>query len=122
MNNNSRFDTTKEEITYGESYIIERKEGNNWVNTASEELYFTTIGLLLHPNSIEHKSYSTQRFDISQSGTYRLRVTFLVDEGDGYKEYNTWIEFKVGSIPTTDSLREKYPEFFGLNAEDGLTV
>jgi len=114
--------TTKEEITYGESYIIERKEGNDWVNTASEELYFTTIGLLLHPNSIEHKSYSTQRFDISQSGTYRLRVTFLVDEGDGYKEYNTWIEFKVGSIPTTDSLREKYPEFFGLNAEDGLTV
>ena len=51
-----------------------------------------------------------------------MRVTFLVDEGDGYKEYNTWIEFKVGSIPTTDSLREKYPEFFGLNAEDGLTV
>ena len=114
--------TTNEEITYGESYIIERKEGNDWVNTASEELYFTTIGLLLRPKSIENKSYSTQRFDISQSGTYRLRVTFLVDEGEGYKEYNTWIEFKVGSIPTTDSLREKYPEFFGLNEEDGLTV
>ena len=85
-------------------------------------LYFTTIGLLLHPNSIEHKSYSTQRFDISQSGTYRLRVTFLVDEGDGYKEYNTWIEFKVGSIPTTDYLRERYPEYFGLDDSKGLDV
>ena len=114
--------TTKEEITYGESYIIERKEGNDWVNTASEELYFTTIGLLLRPNSTENKSYSTQRFDLSQSGTYRLRVTCLVDEGDGYKEYNTWIGFNVGSIPTTDSLREKYPEFFGLNASKGLDV
>ena len=114
--------TTKEEITYGESYIIERKEGNDWINTASEELYFTTIGLLLRPNSIENKSYSTQRFDISQSGTYRLRVTFLVDEGEGYKEYNTWIEFKVGSIPTTDYLRERYPEYFGLDASKGLDV
>ena len=114
--------TTNEEITYGESYIIERKEGNDWVNTASEELYFTTIGLLLRPNSIENKSYSTQRFDISQSGTYRLRVTFLVDEGEGYKEYNTWIEFKVGSIPTTDYLRERNPEYFGLDDSKGLDV
>ena len=114
--------TTKEEVTYGESYIIERKEGNDWVNTASEELYFTTIGLLLNPNSTAYKSYSTQRFDVSESGTYRLRVSFSVDEGDGYKKYNTWIEFKVGSIPTTDYLRERYPEYFGLDDSKGLDV
>ena len=113
---------TNEKITYGESYSIERKEGNEWVATNSVELYFNTIGILLRPNSTENKSYSTQRFDISQSGTYRLRVTFLVDKGDGYKEYSTWIEFKVGSISSMESLREKYPDFFGLNTEDGLTV
>ena len=113
---------TSKEVIYGEPYYIERLEGTEWVDAASEGLAFDGIGLLLRPNSTADKTYSSQRFDISKSGTYRLRVTFLVDEGDGYKEYNTWIEFKVGSIPTTDSLREKYPEFFGLNAEDGLTV
>ena len=113
---------TNKQVTYGESYIIERKEGNEWVDTASKELYFITIGLLLDPNSTANKSYSTQRFDISQSGTYRLSVPFSIDEGDGYKKYNTWIEFEVGSIPSVSGLREKYPEFFGLNAEDGLTV
>lgn len=113
---------TNETVMYGESYIIERKEGNDWVNTASEELYFTLIGLLLHPNSTENKSYSTQRFDISQSGTYRLRVSFSVDEGGGYKKYNTWIEFHIGANPATNSLREIYPEYFGLDTSDGLDV
>ena len=41
---------------------------------------------------------------------------------DKYVSHKAWAEFTVGSIPTTYSLREKYPEFFGLNAEDGLTV
>ena len=94
--------TTKEEITYGEPYIIERKEGNEWVDTSSEELYFSAIGWILHPNSTENRSYSTQRFDISSRGSYRLRVSFFADKGDGYREYNTWIEFSVGPITTTD--------------------
>ena len=113
---------TKKQVTYGESYVIERKEGNGWVNTASDELYFTTIGLLLNPDSTVNKSYTTQRFDISKIGTYRLRVSFLVDEGDGYKEYNTWVEFEVESVVSTESLRRKYPEYFGLDASDGLDV
>ena len=113
------------EVIYGEPYYIERLEGTEWVDAPSEELIFEAIGLLLRPNSTVYKSYSTQRFDISKSGTYRLRVQFSVDEGNGdrrYKECNTWVEFKVGSIPSTDSLREKYPEYFGLDASDGLDV
>ena len=113
---------TRKQVTYGESYVIERKEGNGWVNTASDELYFTMIGLLLNPDSTVNKSYTTQRFDISKIGTYRLRVSFLVDEGGGYKEYNTWVEFEVESVVSTESLRRKYPEYFGLDASDGLDV
>jgi len=116
--------TTDEEITYGESYTIERKEGDDWVNTvvSDESSSFTAIGWLLHPNSTENKSYSTQGFDVSQSGTYRLKVEFFVDDGAGYKEYNTWVEFNVGFDPITDYLREQHPEYFGIDASDGLDV
>ena len=116
--------TTNEEITYGEPYTIERKEGNDWVNTvvSDESSTFTAIGWLLPPNSTENKSYSTQRFDVSQSGNYRLRVEFFVDDGAGYKEYNTWVEFNVGFDPTTDYLREQHPEYFGIDASNGLDV
>ena len=113
---------TDKEVIFGESYFIERKVGNKWINTASEDLIFTAIGLLLPPSSTVYKSYSTQRFDISESGSYRLRASFSVDKGDGdrrYTEYNTWVEFTIG---TTDSLREKYPDYFGLDASDGLDV
>ncbi len=112
---------TSKEVTYGEPYFIERLEGAEWIDVPSEELTFEAIGLLLRPNSTANKSYSTQRFDVSKSGTYRLRVSFFIDEG-GYKEYDTWIEFKVGSIPTTDALHHRYPEYFGLDASDGLDV
>ena len=115
---------TDRQITYGESYIIERDDGGTWVNTATKELYFTTVGLILNPNGTAHKSYSTQRFDISASGSYRLRVSFFVDDGEGgYKEYNTWIGFEVGSAAEGSSLREKYPEFYGIDTRGGgLTV
>ena len=116
---------TSKEVIYGEPYYIERLEGTEWVDAASEGLAFDGIGLLLRPNSTADKTYSSQRFDISKSGTYRLRVSFSVDEGDGdrrYEELNSWVEFKVGSIPSTDSLRELYPEYFGLEASKGLDV
>lgn len=111
---------TGKEITYGEPYYIERLEGVEWVDAPSEELTFTAIGLLLPPSSTAEKSYSTQGFDISKSGIYRLRAPFYADEGDGeYKECNTWIVFNVDS---TFSLRERYPEYFGLHASRGLDV
>jgi hypothetical protein len=117
---------TSKEVIYGESYFIERQEGDEWTCTPFEGWAFEAIGYILFPNSTAEKSYSTQRFDISKSGTYRLRTSFSVDEGPGgagrYKECNTWIEFNVGSILSVDSLREKYPEYFGIDASKGLDV
>ena len=114
---------TDKEITYGEMYTVEYKVGEEWMDTDfDEERYFNTIGYSLKKNKTASKSYTAEHLDLSKSGTYRFMVPFSVKEGDKYVSYKAWAEFTVGSIPTTDSLREKYPEFFGLNAEDGLTV
>ena len=113
---------TNEEVQFGDPYSIQRKEGDEWVNTSSTELIFLTHAHILNPDSTVYKSYSTQRFDISQSGTYRLKVSFDIKKSGVYETYHTWIEFKVGAIPTKDALRELYPEYFGLDASNGLDV
>ncbi len=113
---------TSENVMYGEHYCIERKVDNRWVSTASEALVFNDIGYLLNANRKADKSYSTQRFDISQNGTYRLIVYFFVDKGNGYTEHCTWTEFKVDAISTASALSEQHPEYFGLDASDGLDV
>ena len=51
-----------------------------------------------------------------------MRVSFFIDAKGDYEKYNTWIEFKVGSVPAAESLRAQYPEYFGLDASDGLDV
>lgn len=85
---------TLREITYGETYAIEYKEGTQWRDVSKEEINFLTIGYSLKPHSTAEKSYSTQRFDISGSGTYRLRSWF--SNGDGNR-YHTWIEFVISA-------------------------
>ena len=113
---------TDKNVMYGEPYSIERQEGDAWVDTTSGERSFEAIGLLLFPNSTANKSYSTQGFDVSQGGTYRLIVPFSIDLGNEYVDYYTWIIFKVDSLPSTDSLRQRYPKYFGLDDSEGLDV
>ena len=114
---------TDKEVTIGEMFSIEYKVGEEWSEADfDEEQVFLTLGYLLKAHKTEAKTYIPEHYDLSQSGEYRFIVPFSVKEGNKYVSYKAWAEFTVGSIPTTDSLREKYPEFFGLNAEDGLTV
>ena len=84
---------TDERVFYGTSYLVERKVGDDWVSVAVEDLYFTMVAFLLNPGKTEQLSYTTEKFDISQSGTYRLVVPFSIDKGNGYEDYKTWIEF-----------------------------
>lgn len=116
--------TTSKEIVFGESYTIERKEGERWIDTKIEEKYFNTIGLILNANESIKKTYSTEGFDISKSGTYRLLVTFSVKTRNGHENHQTWIEFIVGEIQSLSHslLKEKYPNFYDLNTQNGLTV
>ena len=114
---------TDKEITYGEMYTVEYKYGDEWIDTDfDEERYFTTIGYSLKKNKTVLKSYTSEHLDISKSGTYRFMVPFSVKEGDKYVSYKTWAEFKVGFIPTTEYLRERNPEYFGLDDSKGLDV
>ena len=85
---------TRERITYGDSYAIERKEGDAWITAAPGEVAFDMIGYTLRPHSRVAKSYAATPFDISQKGTYRLIMPFSTDDGKGY-QYSTWAEFQV---------------------------
>lgn len=126
---------TSHEITYGEMYSIEFKDGAEWKGVSQGEIYFTTIGYLLKPHSTANKSYSSQRFDISKNGTYRLLSNFSI--GDG-RQYKTWIEFEVADIVSNigevdnstnvissvniEQLKVKFPMYFNLPATKGLEV
>ena len=114
---------TDKEITYGEMYTVEYKVGEEWMDTDfDEDRYFNTIGYSLKKNKTASKSYTAEHLDLSKSGTYRFMVPFSVKEGDKYVSYKAWAEFKVGFIPTTEYLRELYPEYFGLDDSKGLDV
>ncbi len=113
---------TDVEVTYGEIYSVEYKNGDNWVDVTQDKKVSPLIGLLLRPHRTVGKYYYVKTSDISKSGTYRLVLPFSVDEGAGYKKYNTWVEFKVDENSDVEIWREKYSEYFGLDASKGLDV
>ena len=98
---------TSQEITYGDMYLIEYKDGDEWKDVIQENIGFIDIGYLLEPHSTEDKSYSTQGFNISKNGTYRLRSDF--SNGDG-RLYNTWIEFEVWTFDNLKQGNSAIPE------------
>ncbi|MBR2370755.1 MAG: hypothetical protein IKA82_01915 [Clostridia bacterium] len=95
---------TYKNIMYGEVYAIEYKDGDKWVSAAIEDLNFLTVAYRLDKKDVAYRSYTTQRFDISRVGTYRLLIPFSVENNGAYTDYKTWIEFKVG----TDYIGESY--------------
>ena len=116
------YNNTDKQVTYGLNYFIQRKDGDEWVSVATEDLIFASVAYRLNPGRAEVLTYTSEKFDLSEPGTYRLVVPFSIDEGNGYKDYKTWIEFGAGDFPSISDLRQKYPQFFGLNTENGLTV
>ena len=126
---------TDKEITYGEMYTVEYKDGEEWMDTAfDEERYFNTIGYSLRKNKTASKSYTAEHLDISKRGTYRFMVPFSVKEGDKYVSYKTWAEFTVGNdfnlgasnliygfVPSPsepDKISYIYISAFGCNVKD----
>ena len=94
---------TEKQVIYGESYSIEYLDGEEWINIVPThpdpdiDLFFHDIGYILSPRSTAHKSYSTQFFDISKDGTYRLVMPFSVYEENGSTRCKTWVEFDISS-------------------------
>ena len=97
---------TFKEVTYGEGYKIEYLQDGEWKSVLKGEHIVSSIANLLKAKGTNEKSYSTELFDLSKEGTYRLISDFSL--GDG-KMYNTWVTFEVKntSNETTNSNPQK---------------
>lgn len=71
---------TEFEVTYGEPYTIQRREGGRWVNCQRQTgLAFNAIGYLLMPGQARTEQYSlTYTYDVSKPGLYRFESSCYV--------------------------------------------
>ena len=93
-------ETTKT-VTYGNWFVIEKKDGGNWTDVSTADVSFTEEAYIVKPNKTSDKSYTTKFADISKEGTYRVRTEFYVQESNGASERGTtWIEFEVKKAST----------------------
>ena len=99
---------TFKEVTYGEGYKIEYLEDGEWKSVLKGEHIVMSIAYLLEAKGTKEKSYSTELFDVSKEGTYRLISEFSL--GDG-KMYNTWVTFEVKDSSNVKS--------YSVTVEDG---
>ena len=96
---------TFKEVTYGEGYKIEYLQDGEWKSVLKGEHIVSSIANLLKAKGTNEKSYSTELFDLSKEGKYRLISDFSL--GDG-KMYNTWVTFEVKKA-STDKLDNIQP-------------
>lgn len=96
---------TFKEVTYGEGYKIEYLEDGEWKSVLKGEHIVSSIANLLKAKGTNEKSYSTELFDLSKEGTYRLISDFSLGGG---KMYNTWVTFEVKKA-STDKLDNIQP-------------
>ena len=111
-------ETTKT-VTYGNWFVIEKKDGDNWTDVSTADVSFTEEAYIVEPNKTSEKSYTTKFADISKEGTYRVRTEFFVQESDeSSKRGSTWIEFEVkpaGSVKSYSVTVEGGDEFLYEN-------
>ena len=107
---------TFKEVTYGEGYKIEHLQDGEWKSVLKGEHIVSSIANLLKAKGTNEKSYSTELFDLSKEGTYRLISDFSL--GDG-KMYNTWVTFEVKKA-STDKLDNIQPG--GTDVHDAFDI
>ena len=107
-------ETTKT-VTYGNWFVIEKKDGDNWTDVSTADVSFTEEAYIVEANKTSEKSYTTKFADITKEGTYRVRTEFYVQESDeSSKRGTTWIEFEVkpaGSVKSYSVTVEGGDEF-----------
>ena len=115
---------TDQEITYGETFTIEYKSGEKWVTVDLAKEQKSTSSYYSLNHDTKGSLYIAEKLDLSECGLYRLIIPFSIKDGDEWITYQAWKEFNVTSMPNVDidALREKYPEYFGLDASNGLDV
>lgn len=113
---------TDEEVTFGEIFTIERKTAGGWSETDAGETVFDGVGYLLKPHIAVEKSYVSEHCDFSKTGTYRFSAPFSIKKDDEWVSYETWFTFDIGAILSVEYLREQYPEYFDIDASNGLDI
>ena len=83
-------------VIYGNWFVIEKKDGENWIDVSTADVAFTEEAYMLEANKTNQKTYTTKFADISGEGIYRVRTEFYVHETDEASRKGTaWIEFEV---------------------------
>ncbi|MBE6649555.1 MAG: hypothetical protein E7614_08585 [Ruminococcaceae bacterium] len=131
---------TDKQITYGESFALEYKSEEEWVEVDFDDsMVFHLIGILLNPNETKGRMYTTNRNYLTKKGTYRFVTHFTTEENGEQMQYKTWVEFEVNSISNVgesiepiysyfvspeeiERLKAKFPMYFDLTADKGLEV
>ncbi|MDR0287948.1 MAG: hypothetical protein LBI03_09645 [Clostridiales bacterium] len=88
---------TNLELTFGESFSIEKLIDENWETACDKTAFFTMEGLLVSPNSQREHTYNLSSYTDSISpGDYRLVTTcsYVRSPGD-YDDYKLYAEFSV---------------------------
>ena len=87
---------TLHEGIFGASYIIERKEGDEWVSCQTvDDLTFIALAYVLSPLQTREETYHVSRmFDVSKAGTYCFRSDFSIDEKNNQ---TVWAEFTLSN-------------------------
>ena len=110
-------------IEYGCPYDILYLENGEYISCAKTDLAFTLIGYSLGSGASTTVNYGLTEFDLTRSGSYRFIVDASKDVPGDRENKDLWIDFEINSeVLEIESLRVKYPQFFDLNAENGLEV
>ena len=114
---------TDREVIYGDAFMIEQQIDGKWDAIEYPVKDYTYLmGLLLQPHSTAEKTYTVDNYDKLTDGKYRFAAPFSIKEGEDYKHYKAYAEFYVGIDTSYDNLRKLYPEYFGIDASNGLDV
>ena len=104
---------TLKEGVFGASYIIERKEGDEWVSCQTvDDLTFIALAYVLSPLQTREETYHVSRmFDVSKAGTYRFRSDFSIDEKNNQ---TVWAEFTLSSDIDENQINTQEPVDYGV--------
>ena len=93
---------TNYDVVYTLPYLIEYKNGEEWVNIQTEDSNYAYSEIAIAPQSTKIQVYSTAGFDVSKMGTYRLRVNCEVMTNDN-PTCNLWVEFALKDLSEVES-------------------
>ncbi len=102
------------DVTYGNWFVIEYKNGDEWTDVSIADVSFEEVSHFLRSYSESAETYTTKFADISKVGTYRLRTEFYVYDQKSDTESThgiTWAEFEVKTTDKLDSHK--------IEADDG---